>query len=52
MISSNLIARGLDFPDCEVVVNFDVPTLKVKGESRGDYITYLHRIGRAGRFGA
>ena len=52
MIATNMIARGLDFPDCEVVVNFDVPTLKVKGESHGDYITYLHRIGRAGRFGA
>ncbi len=32
MIATNMIARGLDFSDCKVVVNFDVPTLKVKGE--------------------
>lgn len=42
LVSSNLIARGIDIPTVNVVINFDFPT-----ESN----TYLHRIGRSGRYG-
>ena len=35
-------ARGIDAEHVNLVVNLDVPT---------DHETYLHRIGRAGRFG-
>lgn len=42
MISSNLIARGIDVQTVNVVINFDFPT---------ESSTYLHRIGRSGRYG-
>ncbi len=42
MISSNVTARGIDVQQVGVVINFDVPK---------DIHTYLHRIGRSGRWG-
>ena len=42
LISSNVTARGIDIQQVSVVINFDVP----KSVS-----TYLHRIGRSGRWG-
>ncbi|XP_032218791.1 probable ATP-dependent RNA helicase DDX20 isoform X2 [Nematostella vectensis] len=42
LISTDLTARGIDAENVNLVVNMDVPH---NGE------TYLHRIGRAGRFG-
>ncbi|CUS48339.1 MAG: ATP-dependent RNA helicase SrmB [Idiomarinaceae bacterium HL-53] len=42
LIATDVAARGIDIPDIEVVVNFDLP---VKGD------TYVHRIGRTGRAG-
>ncbi|MES1909788.1 MAG: hypothetical protein MHM6MM_002492 [Cercozoa sp. M6MM] len=42
VVSSDLIARGVDLRDVDVVVNFDTPS---------DPATFLHRCGRAGRFG-
>ncbi len=42
MISSNLTARGIDIQQVNVVINFDVPR---------SVDTYLHRIGRSGRWG-
>lgn len=42
LVSSNLIARGIDVQTVNVVINFDFPN-----ESN----TYLHRIGRSGRYG-
>ena len=41
-ITTNIMARGIDVPACEFVVNFDVPT---------DPETHLQRISRTGRFG-
>ena len=53
IITTNMLARGLDVPEVEIVINFDVPAEKdFSGEKRGAPETYLHRIGRAGRFGA
>ncbi len=42
MISTNLSARGIDIQQVAVVINFDVPK---------DVHTYIHRIGRSGRWG-
>lgn len=42
LISSNLTARGIDVQQVSVVINFDIPR---------DVHTYLHRIGRSGRYG-
>ena len=52
-ITTNLLARGIDVPEVEIVINYDVPVEHgFKGARKGDPETYLHRIGRAGRFGA
>lgn len=42
LVASDLITRGIDVPTVNVVINFDFP---------GTAETYLHRIGRAGRYG-
>ena len=42
LISSNLTARGIDIQQVSTVLNFDLPK---------DMNTYLHRIGRSGRYG-
>ena len=43
IITTNMLARGIDVPDVQIVINYDVPF---------DAENYLHRIGRTGRFGA
>lgn len=53
IITTNMLARGIDVPEIEIVINFDVPTLQpVNGIRKGDAESYLHRIGRTGRFGS
>lgn len=53
LITTNMIARGIDVPQTELVINFDVPSMMIgkNGKRVADADTYLHRIGRAGRFG-
>eukprot|EP00347_Sterkiella_histriomuscorum_P014676 403359974 len=51
VLTTNLLARGIDIPEIELVINFDVPKVSVKGVYKPDHENYLHRIGRAGRFG-
>ncbi|CAF1307022.1 unnamed protein product [Rotaria sp. Silwood1] len=48
LISTDIIARGIDIDDVSVVINYDIP---VTTNLKPDYDTYLHRIGRCGRFG-
>jgi ATP-dependent RNA helicase DDX19/DBP5 len=48
LIATNVLARGIDVQSVTMVINYDVPVLP-NGEP--DYETYLHRIGRTGRFG-
>lgn len=48
LITTNVLARGIDVQTVTMVINYDVPDLPT-GEP--DYETYLHRIGRTGRFG-
>jgi ATP-dependent RNA helicase DDX19/DBP5 len=47
-----MIARGIDVPETQLVINYDVPTIKFKDKKIADPEIYLHRIGRTGRFGA
>jgi ATP-dependent RNA helicase UAP56/SUB2 len=42
MVVTDLFGRGIDVAKVNVVFNFDMPS---------DSDTYLHRVGRAGRFG-
>lgn len=48
LITTNVLARGIDIPSVSMVVNYDLPTDK---DGKPDPSTYLHRIGRTGRFG-
>jgi ATP-dependent RNA helicase UAP56/SUB2 len=42
MVSTDIFGRGIDIEKINVVFNYDMPT---------DADSYLHRVGRAGRFG-
>merc|ERR1712113_327447 len=42
MISTDLLARGIDCQEVSVVINYDLPF---------DSENYIHRIGRSGRLG-
>ncbi|XP_038602573.1 ATP-dependent RNA helicase DDX19B-like isoform X1 [Tachyglossus aculeatus] len=48
LVTTNVCARGIDIEQVSVVVNFDLPVDK---DGNPDNETYLHRIGRTGRFG-
>ncbi|KAG7250088.1 hypothetical protein CRUP_001408, partial [Coryphaenoides rupestris] len=48
LVTTNVCARGIDVEQVSVVINFDLPVDK---DSNPDNETYLHRIGRTGRFG-
>lgn len=49
LITTNVLARGVDVDNVCMVVNYDIPV--TKDGNQPDYETYLHRIGRTGRFG-
>lgn len=42
LVTSDLLARGIDISQIDLVINYEVPT---------NPETYIHRIGRTGRFG-
>jgi len=42
MVATNIFGRGIDIERVNIVINYDMP-------ENDD--TYLHRVGRAGRFG-
>lgn len=48
LITTNVCSRGIDVEQVSVVINFDLPLDK---DGNPDNETYLHRIGRTGRFG-
>lgn len=43
IVSTDVMARGVDFDRVNLVVNIDLPP---------DSATYVHRVGRTGRFGS
>jgi len=48
LISTNVLARGIDVLQVTLVVNYDIP---LTADNKPDPTTYIHRIGRSGRFG-
>ena len=42
LVTTDLLARGIDVYQVSIVINYDLPLQKE---------TYIHRIGRSGRFG-
>ena len=42
LLSTDLLSRGIDIQQLSLVINFDLPN---------DNSTYIHRIGRSGRYG-
>jgi len=42
LITTDLLARGIDVQQVSLVINYDLPTIREN---------YIHRIGRSGRFG-
>ena len=42
LVSTDLLERGVDIEKINIVVNYDIPF---------DTSSYLHKVGRAGRFG-
>ena len=42
LLSTDLLSRGIDVQQLSLVINFDLPKSKE---------TYIHRIGRSGRYG-
>ncbi|KAG2449854.1 hypothetical protein HYH02_005377 [Chlamydomonas schloesseri] len=55
LVATDLVGRGIDIERVNIVINYDMPESddKSKGESKhgNGADTYLHRVGRAGRFG-
>merc|ERR1712079_736052 len=50
LIATDVLSRGIDVPAVTLVVNYELP-IQYNRSQEPDYETYLHRIGRTGRFG-
>ena len=46
-----MLARGIDVPEVDLVINYDVPMVSNVGYMNPDYANFMHRSGRTGRFG-
>ncbi|EZG87105.1 RNA helicase [Gregarina niphandrodes] len=53
LVTTDVLARGIDVPAVNLVVNYDMPVLYENGQRTDQAATetYLHRVGRAGRMG-
>ncbi|RHN60375.1 putative RNA helicase [Medicago truncatula] len=52
LISTDVLSRGFDQDQVNLVINYDLPLKYTRGqEPEPDCEVYLHRVGRAGRFG-
>lgn len=47
LVSTDVFSRGMDIPQVNLIVNYDMPIWQGKVLTE----TYIHRIGRSGRFG-
>ena len=50
LIATDVLSRGLDVSTVTLVINYDMP-VEYQNPSVPNFETYLHRIGRSGRFG-
>merc|ERR1712050_558907 len=50
LIATDVLARGIDVPAVTLVVNYELPVAYGR-RGEPDCETYMHRIGRTGRFG-
>ena len=55
LLTTNLLSRGIDMRKVTLVINYNLP-LKINNDDKTklreiDLETYLHRVGRTGRFG-
>jgi len=50
LITTNVLSRGIDILNINLVINYDLPVIYSKPDTP-DYDNYIHRIGRTGRFG-
>lgn len=46
LVSTNVFSRGMDIPQVNLIVNYDIPVFSNMEEME----VYIHRIGRSGRF--
>mmetsp|Transcript_13391 Transcript_13391/g.34353 ORF Transcript_13391/g.34353 Transcript_13391/m.34353 type:complete len:189 (+) Transcript_13391:1366-1932(+) len=49
LVATDLVGRGIDIERVNIVINYDMPVTDEQHGNGAD--TYLHRVGRAGRFG-
>lgn len=49
LLTTNFISRGLDVPQTQFIVNFDMPLNDVRREP--NLSVFSHRVNRTGRFG-
>ena len=49
LVATDLVGRGIDVERVNIVINYDMPETDERHGNGAD--TYLHRVGRAGRFG-
>lgn len=47
LISTDVFSRGMDIPQVNLIINYDLPYF----DDKLNVETYIHRIGRSGRFG-
>eukprot|EP01126_Amoeba_proteus_P010101 TRINITY_DN1391_c0_g1_i4.p1 TRINITY_DN1391_c0_g1~~TRINITY_DN1391_c0_g1_i4.p1 ORF type:complete len:276 (+),score=72.35 TRINITY_DN1391_c0_g1_i4:337-1164(+) len=48
LVTTNVLARGIDVLNVSLVINYDLPLLRT---GTADRETYLHRVGRSARYG-
>ena len=59
LLTTNLLSRGIDMRKVNLVINMEMPVIYPTSAEVGakvgpigaDYATYLHRVGRTGRYG-
>lgn len=51
LVTTSMLSRGVDIPAVTLVLNLDIPMVQGQRRHFPDTDTYLHRAGRAGRFG-
>ena len=47
-----MLARGIDVPEVDLVINYDIPIIQNFGFKHPDHANFMHRVGRTGRFGS